>query len=252
MKSVLSLTIAALAVMALSAPADAQQIRPLGSNEVGIDVGIGAAYKPKYPGSDEYDTGPWFILRDLRLNGAGEGEGTGFRISPNVGMEGSRDSGDSDRLTGMDDIDRTYEAGLKATYNMDRITAYGTMRKGFGGHHGIVGEFGAKYRFEPLERLTLWAGLEAGYGDSDFNQTYFGVSKNEATRSGYSVYEPEGGINFASARFEARYDFTPNTALLGEFRYRRITGDSADSPIVADKSQPSIRLGIVRKLNFNF
>ena len=48
------------------------------------------------------------------------------------------------------------------------------------------------------------------------------------------------------------YKITEKTSLLGEVKYTRIVGDAADSPIVLDKAQPSIRLGITRTLNFGF
>ncbi|WP_246133081.1 MipA/OmpV family protein [Paracoccus aurantiacus] len=241
-----------IAAFAVTTPALAQDAIGTGTNQVSVDVGLGAKYGTTYPGSDEFETSPWIILRDLRLNGSRAGANTGFRISPNVNMVGNRDDNDDDRLAGLDEIDRAYELGVKATYNMGQTTAYATLRKGFGGHDGLTGELGAKYRFESSDRMTLWAGLEAGYGNDAYNETYFGITDAEAARTDYDVYKPGGGFNTAAASLEARYDLTPNTAITGEVKFSRIIGDAADSPIVRDRNQPSIKLGIVRTLNFAF
>ena len=248
----MKLALPLIAALVASTPAFAQDTIGTGPNHVSVDIGLGAAYKPSYQGSDEFEASPWLIMRDLRLRGYGAGENSGFSISPNVNLVGKRNNDDDDRLEGMDEIDYGYELGLKATYNVGQTTAYATMRKGFGGHHGVVGEFGADYRFKAGERWTMWVGAEAKYGDSKFNDTYFGVSEGESVTSGYDAYEPGGGINAASARFEARYSLTDSTAVIGEVKYTRLLGDTADSPLVEKKSQPSIRLGVIHRLNFNF
>ncbi|WBU62918.1 MipA/OmpV family protein [Paracoccus aerodenitrificans] len=219
---------------------------------VSLDVGLGAAVKPTYPGSDETDVVPWFILRNLEINDSTGREQQGFSFAPNLGYIGERDEDDDDRLLGLDDIDPAYEVGVRVSYHSGPMRSYLTLRKGFGGHEGLTGEFGTEYRIDASDRLTLWAGLEAGYGDDEFNDTYFGISATDASFSDYSEYSPGGGINSASAKLEARYDLTPKTALLGEVKYTRIIGDAADSPITLDEDQPSVRLGIVRKLNFEF
>lgn len=248
----MKLALPLIAALAVSTPAFAQDTIGTGPNRVSVDLGLGAAYKPTYQGSDEFKASPWLIMRDLRLRGVGAGEDSGFSISPNVNLTGKRDSDDSDSLRGLDDVDRAYELGLKATYNIGQTTAYATMRKGFGGHHGITGELGATYRFETTDRMTFWAGLEAGYGNSEYNETYFGITDSEAARTDYQTYTPGGGFNSAGLSLEGRYELTPNTAILGTVKFSRLLGDAGDSPIVEDRTQPSIKLGIVRTLNFAF
>lgn len=241
-----------IAALVASTPAFAQDAIGSGSNHLSVDVGLGAAYKPSYQGSDEFEATPWLIMRDLRLLGYGPDENAGFSISPNVNLVGDRDSDDDKRLEGLDEISYGYEVGLKATYNMGQTTAYATMRKGFGGHHGIAGELGASYRFETTDRMTFWAGLEAGYGNDEYNETYFGVTDAEAARTDYSAYTPGGGFNSAAMSLEGRYQLAPNTAITGEVKFSRLLGDAGDSPIVQDRNQPSVKLGIVRTLNFAF
>ncbi len=132
------------------------------------------------------------------------------------------------------------------------FTSYGTLRKGFGGHHGLLGEIGTKYRYTANDKLTLWAGAELQLADDDFTGTYFGVSDSEAAAGGLTAYEPSGGLYAANVSLEARYMLTPNTSLMGKVTYGRLLEDAGDSPIVEDRDQPSISIGVARRLNFRF
>lgn len=245
----------ALAIALLSAvmavPAAAQDAGLLGGRDVSLDLGLGAKVGPTYPGSDEAETTPWLIWRNLRIGDDAAGAG-GFSISPSFGTVGAREAAGDPDLTGLTDIDRAYELGLRASYGAGPVTAYGAVRKGFDGHEGLVGEVGAKYRTDLSDRIILWSGVEFGYGDADYNSTYFGVTPAESTASGYAAYAPGGGFNRAAISFEARYALTDSTALLGEVQYGKLIGDSADSPIVQDEYQPSLKLGIVRNFSFGF
>ena len=220
-------------------------------DQVSFDAGIGASYGPGYMGADENKTDPWFILRNVTL-GQGGDEKQGFSLIPSLNYIGKRDAGDFDDLDGMKDISRAYEVGLKLSYVSGPFTSYTHVRQGFGGHHGIVGEIGTRYRRDVNERFTFWAGAELKGGDSKFTDTYFGVSDAESVSSGYRAYNPGGGFYEANVNVEARYMLNENWAVLGRATYGRLLGDAADSPLVQDKNQPEISVGIVRHLNFKF
>lgn len=246
MKSLLAL---ALLALPLASPAVAQELGA--GHSYSVDLGLGVKVGPTYPGADEAEATPWLIWRNARFGDAA-GRSDGFSLSPSFNLVGPRDAGDDAALTGLNDIDRAYELGLKAGYDAGPLNAYGSLRKGFEGHSGLTGEIGVRYRTELSDRMTLWSGVEIGYGDSDYNATYFGVTPAESISSGYAVYSPEGGANVAAIKFEGRYALTDRTALLGEVQYGKLIGDAGDSPIVQDRYQPSLRLGIVRNFSFGF
>lgn len=244
--------LAALAALTAfsAAPAMAQQ---RGYSFTG-DVGLGAQSKPAYMGSDEQSVGPWLILRDFRLVRPGQTEKTaqGFTIAPTWDYRGGRDADNHDDLKGMDDIGRSIELGAGLHYYAGPVTAYVDLRKGFGGHHGLVGEIGARYRHHVSDRFSLTGLVEGQYGDDEFTRTYFDVSPKEAAKTGYEVYDPSGGFYAVAVGLSGRYELTPNWALLGEARYTRLIGDAADSPIVKEKDEPAIKLGIVRHFDLRF
>lgn len=242
----------ALAVLAASAATGAQaQDLGFGGREFSVDLGVGVDVGPDYPGSDDGEVGPWLIWRNPGFTQPGSDLRQGFAISPSFNMVGEREASDNDDLEGMEDIDRAYELGLRFSYGMGRLTAFGTVRQGFDGHEGLVGEIGAKYRTDLSDRVTLWSGLSLGYGDGDYNDTYFGVDPAQA-RAHRPAYDIGGGFNKAAISFEARYALTDTVALLGEVEYAKLIGDAENSPLVQDEYQPSLRLGVVRKFSFGF
>ncbi|RNF34157.1 MipA/OmpV family protein [Paracoccus methylarcula] len=222
------------------------------AQDFSVDLGIGVTGKPVYPGAEDAEAAPWLIWRNARFGAAGEGDKQGFSVSPSFNMVGERKAEDDAALKDMKDIERAYELGAKVSYGAGPMTAYGSLRKGFEGHSGITGEIGAKYRTDLSDRITLWSGLELGYGDSDYNSTYFGVSPAEAIDSVYGEYKPGGGINSAAIKFQARYAINDRTAILGEVEYGKLIGDAGDSPVVQEEWQPSLRLGVVRRFSFGF
>lgn len=224
---------------------------PLQAQDFSFDLGLGASYAPSYPGADSHDASPWLILRDGGRDTGAAQDRQGLSFAPSLRLIGKRDEGDHASLAGMGDINRAVELGAGIRYGIGPVTTYGTLRKGFDGHDGLAGEVGLRHRLNVSDRLTVWSSLFLGYGDSDYSSTYFGVTSDQANAA-RPEYSPGGGFHSATARLEARYAITEDTALLGEVQYGRLVGDAADSPIVQDKDQPLVRLGIVRRFSFGF
>ncbi|ARC38427.1 MipA/OmpV family protein [Paracoccus yeei] len=243
------LSLAAVTLASLATGAGAQSLGEIRS--LSFDGGIGATFGPDYMGADDYGTSPWIILRNGQINDAA-GEKQGLSILPSLDYHGKRDAGDHDDLTGMDDISAAGELGVRLNYVMGGVTGYGAVRKGLGGHHGVTGELGARFRNQPQDKLTLTTAAELRFGNGEFTDTYFGVSEGESLSSGYAPYDAGGGIYAARLSVEARYEFLPDTLLMGRFTYSRLLGDAADSPIVHERNQPTFSIGVARHLNFRF
>ena len=144
------------------------------------------------------------------------------------------------------------EGSLFRRCDNEGVIAQVAARRGFGGHDGVVGEFGAKYRIKPSDRLTLWAGAEADFANEKFVDTYFGISADESAASGHAPFSPAGGVYAHSLSLEGRYALTDSLALVGEAEYARLVGDAADAPFIEEKSQPSLRLGVVHRFDLRF
>ena len=249
------LLVAALTTVALAAPLMAQaQDLTLGNRwgTLSADIGLGLSYSPEFPGAEDSEARPWAIMRNASFGDPGKGQLDGFSILPSFGFVGKREEDDSDVLVGMGEINRGYELGGRIGYGYGAVNGYLSARQGFGGHHGITGELGVRYRTEVNDKLTMWSSVEMTYGDSEYVDTYFGVSADQSVSSGHPEYNPGGGFTKAAAKISARYSLNEKTAILGEVEYGRLIGDAADSPLVEDEDQPAVRLGIVRTFSFGF
>ena len=235
--------IAALLTSAFVIPASAQQFS--------VDLGLGVQGKPTYPGADDMEASPWFIGRNLSFGGDG-GSRDGFSIMPSFSMQGERDPSDDAALEGLNKIDRAYEIGAKINYASGPLNTYAAVRRGFEGHEGLTGEIGVDYRTVLSDRVSLTSGLQLGFGNSKFTNTYFGVSPEEAARSKYSEYDADGGFTSAAIKLQASYAVTDTTSVLGEVSYGKLLGDAGDSPVVQDEWQPAVKLGVVRRFSFGF
>lgn len=221
------------------------------SQEVSADLGIGLQAKPTYPGADDSSVAPWFIWRNISF-GADDGDENGFSLRPSFSLVGERDASDDSSLEGLNEIERAYEVGARLNYVNGPLTAYAAMRRGFEGHEGLTGEIGMDYRTVLSDRVSLWSGVELGFANSKYTNTYFGVTPEEVKNSKYSAYDAGGGLTSAAIKFQAAYAVNDKTALLGEVSYGKLLGDAADSPIVQEEWQPSLKLGVVRRFSFGF
>ena len=100
-----------------------------------------------------------------------------------------------------------------------------------------------------LGKGPLTAGPRLGWGDASFTRKYFEVTPLEASRSplGVQAFSPSGASWSPGAIVSAEYRVNPRWSLESVGSYRRLTGDAADSPIVADlgsRDQFSVSLSV--------
>jgi outer membrane protein len=211
---------------------------------------LGVRVAPDYIGSDNYrlelsgslnaarrGTEPSFGAPDDGLS-LGLFGGRGWSVGVSGRLRSPR--GDDDDLRGFEKIDRAVEAGAFMNYwPNDQLRLRGEIRRGFGGHGAWVANLGADaiWREEPL---VLSIGPRLAWGDDEFVRTYFGVDPAEAARSPFGIapYAPTGAATAAGVVASAERRMSRHWSLTAAASYRRLFGDAADSPIVADLGSP--------------
>ncbi|SKA39126.1 MipA/OmpV family protein [Consotaella salsifontis] len=231
-----------------------------GDSDLVIDLGVAGVASPEYMGSDSYSITPLPTVSVEYLNIPGIGsfggkDGLGFSIGPSFGYTGKRDASDHRALNGLDDVDATYEAGIKLGYEWNAAEVYGAARYAFGGAEGFVGEVGANAILRPTPTLELKAGPIARFASADYVDSYFGVSAAESAASGgrLSAYDAGGGFTSAGVAASARYEVVSDWFVNADASYEKIVGDAADSPIVAagDENQFSFKLGVSHRFRLD-
>ncbi len=255
MRSVSLLSASVLAIT-LALPAAAQE------RSFNFSLRAGAAAVPDYPGSDNYKAAPDLGFRFGALKWGALNAGNGVRNIPANGFVyggtfkfiGARDADDYAELAGLDDIDDAVELGFGIGYQQTYWKAFGEVRKGVGGHSGVTGTLGADLIYRPSDRWLFTAGPRVNFGDSDYANTYFGVSTAESVTSSFAAYDASGGALGAGIELQGTYFLDDKWAIEGAVSYEKLLNDAGDSPITAIGSddQWRVRLGVSRVFTLNF
>ncbi len=226
---------------------------------VEFELGLGGTVAPRYEGSDSYLLSPWPIVRLKRLtlpNGfqIGGGDGMGFSVKPSFRFLSERNAADVPALTGLNPVDAAFELGAGVSYTTQNWQVFFDLRHGVTGHDGFVGEFGGDLIARPIEGLKVYAGPRASFADSDYMNTYFGVTGAESIASGLPAFAADGGFKSVGVEVGARYDFNPLWAVEGTASYAKLIGDAGNSPVTAlgSDNQFTVRLGLIRSFKVDF
>ena len=233
-----TLLLAGAAILTVSSPAAAQD-----KKDLRVRVGLGAQLQPEFIGSDDSELGPlWdvdlargadpfpFESPDdsfgIRLFSKG-----GFTAGPAANVEWKRKESEVGAPVGK--VKTTVEVGGFAEYLVsESIRVRADLRKGLGGHDGLVGAIGADYISRDGDRYVFSIGPRVLFSDDRFQRAYFGVDSGAALASGLPAYRPDGGVYAVAATSGLSYQFSQRWGAFGFARYERLIGDAADSPIV--------------------
>lgn len=262
----------AAAVFASTAAVQAADVSPViydepapaggnyGGDDLVFEIGLGALVSPDYAGASSYGVSPrpYFSVEYLSIPGIGSfggPDGLGLSIGPSFGYTGKRSDEDFPILSGLDDVDATYQAGLRVGYEWKHAEVYGAARYAFGGAEGFLGDIGANYILRPTSVLTITAGPVVTMASSGYTDDYFSVSVAESLASGgrFDAYDADGGFENVGVQASVRYEFQRDWYLNAEASYNRIVGDAADSPVVdaGSRDQFTVGLGISRRLSLD-
>ena len=222
----------------------------------------GVAAAPSYPGASSYEAAPDLGLTFGALKWGPIDAGNGIGELPNNGLSfrgafrviGAREAADNPELAGLADVDTAVELGFGLVYQETNWRAFGDVRKGVTGHSGVTGGIGMDFIFRPNDRLTINAGPRVSFGDSDYANTYFGVSAAEAGASGFAAYDVSGGTLGGGFAVEAIYELNDDWSVNGLLGYEKLLGDASNSPITAigSEDQWTLRLGLSREFTLRF
>jgi outer membrane scaffolding protein for murein synthesis (MipA/OmpV family) len=170
-----------------------------------------------------------------------------WRVSVALRYDNGRNESNSEVLAGMGDIDPTVRAklimrwtpapgwSLQSGVNVDAL--------GQGG--GWWADFGVSrvWRLTPETRLSL--GSTVSYGGATYLQTWFGVSPEQATRSGHAVFKPAAGLRDVTLGTSLRSEFGPRWAGFVSAGTSFLLGPAADSPLTFERHGWSLGSGLV-------
>jgi outer membrane scaffolding protein for murein synthesis (MipA/OmpV family) len=137
-------------------------------------------------------------------------------------------------LAGMDEIGaRLQYGGFYNVYLNPQWRLTSSLLAGAGADHdGARLDLGVQRLAAVLgerHRVSLSAGV--GVVNSRYNESYFGVTALEATRSRFPAYRPGGGLQDVHVGARWNWVLTPSWMLTSNLQAKRLLGDASHSPL---------------------
>lgn len=224
-------------------------------------------YGPDYMGAAQSSFGlrPGFLVRYGRVtlsSGGGfaarreEGEqrglgvdltrSEGLRVSLGLRMDGGRQESSSAALAGMGDVKRTLRVRVGTVWNFApqwQLSAGWTV-DAFDRGGGNVADAKVQYDWDFAPRSTLTPSASITIGGPRYMQTWFGVTGEQAARSGYREYDPSLGLRDLTLGLATKVEIGRDWVFVGGPGFTRMLGPAARSPLVQRRSTWSASAGV--------
>ena len=235
MKKILLITAALLPAWSAANAEDNGMLR--------VRAGVGAQVKPKYPGADSGRIAPLFNFSIAKGNEPFRFKAPDdafslpvissgrFAAGPAADFVGSRK--DKDVGVPLGKVKSTIEVGAFARYYLgETLRLRGQALKGVNGHKGVIGQVGLDKIWRDGDRYVFSIGPRVTFADSRYERAYFGVTPDQALRTGLPTYRPSGGIHSLALASGLNKQLGGRVGLFGYGRFERLVGDAAKSPVV--------------------
>ena len=221
---------------------------------------MGLMSQPKYPGSSETRMGPMPTLNVTKgrwqigaVPGVGVQLGVGytllqdgpwrFGVGLGTSMGNPRNANDGSQQSRLGDIKQTTLGSVSGSYTQGAVTASASLIGDIGGHQqGTRALFDVMVKTRPMDKWVFSAGPGITLMNSQYAQTYYGVSAAQSASSGYAAYQASAGVNALRFGAGAEYELTREWRLGARLSASKLQGDAANSPSVGKGTQSSYGL----------
>lgn len=213
-------------------------------------IGLGVGVVPVYEGSSEYralpvplinyHSGNFFITPRMGLPAMGLKTSLAKDLDAGVfvGMSLGRKADDADRTKGLDDIKFHAAYGAYMEWRPGRYSlGVGYKQAARSGYGGTL-ELRASYAALMTENHVVQVGVRTEWANSDYMQTWYGVTSSQSARSreGLSAYSPSSGFKSAGLYTSWSYRINPSWSAVSTIGVNTLLGDARDSPLTERKT----------------
>ncbi len=209
-------------------------------------LGLGAAWVPRYEGGDDYEFRPVPLIGysgagrfslgigGLRYNLSSNGA---FEFGPTLGYSRGRKENDGALLSGVGEIDGGVDVGFYAQGKIAAWTLQANVIRGVGSApEGTRVRLGIDHGNELGKDDQLLVGASLTWTDDKYTHAFFGINDAQSLNSGLPIYSAGAGIKSFGANVDWVHSFSPAWFTTFGVSVKRLTGDAADSPIVAEET----------------
>ena len=213
-----------------------------------ITLGVGAAMRPTFEGSDRYIATPIPLLSVRWRDTISIGEGglsaywhhKRFRIGGGLTFDSGRkdhgsggifESGD-DRLKGLGTINASLGLRGFVSYRLGPANFELSATKFTGSQNdGVLASLGVSAPLPLTKRLIVMPHVRASWASTDTMQTYFGVTPVQAAASIFPAFNAGSGLRDVRGGVNLIYRLNAHWFLDADTSVTRLLGDAAKSPI---------------------
>jgi outer membrane protein len=158
-------------------------------------------------------------------------------IGPVLGFQGRRRSRDVGGT--LPDVGFTVEPGGFVQYQLTPgLRARAELRRGLGGHRGLVGVLSMDWVSRDRDAWLVSIGPRLTLANSRYHHSYFGANPAAATPA-LPAFAPGGGVQAVGATAGAIRQITRHWGLTGFVKYDRLVGDAERSPVTRRFGSPN-------------
>ena len=176
-------------------------------------------------------------------------DGERLRVGLGLRTDGGRQESDSPELRGLGDVRRTLRLRLSVSYRLDdgwRLRA-SALADALGRGTGLLGDLQLSRDMALAYDLNANATLALGFSDRRHMQAYYGITPEQAQRSGYAESRASAGLRDVSLSLGLRRGLSSRWALFGGASVSRLVGPAARSPIAFERTSWGLSAGLVHR-----
>lgn len=117
-------------------------------------------------------------------------------------------------------------------------------------HEGLVISGRAGYALLRSRALSIGINVKTTWADHNFQDTYYGVTADEAAQTGLSQYSPGSGFRDVTTGLTLNHQINATTGIMFHISVSHFIGSSADSSIVQESSKTTSISGIAGTWRF--
>jgi MipA family protein len=258
--------------LGLTATRAAQAQMPSFSMPEGVRISVGAAVMtmPRYEGASKYVVTALPFFKFAPIGGGFEGlkrfeaknlddlafsliKHEQLEIGVLTGYRFGRKEADAPHLWGTGDIKGSVVGGGFVKYNFGPMFVRASVHQSLiGDDTGAVLRLATGTKYTLSDRISIRADVWADAANETYMDSFFGVTRAQAVRSGLRMFDPGAGFKSVSAKLGTEVALTPDWTLDASVGYSRLIGDAADSPIVLSADRYDGRLGLSRAFDWRF
>lgn len=120
----------------------------------------------------------------------------------------------------------------------DAVTVYGNVLTATRSQNGTLATLGATVGLPVTTKLSAFIDIYANWADTRYAQVYYGVNAAQSVASGYVTYTPKAGMLSSTPSVGLNYEWDNHWHVSGYVGATKLAGFAANSPMVANRSQP--------------